>query len=99
MHMATTCYNPHRNLERSRQRRNVVIRQMEKYGFINQDEAELAIASDLQTNYSVQAGSRGSAAYFREYIRLELAELLRTQDALDGKTYNLYRSEERRGGK
>src|SRR5690625_3935652 len=87
---ATTWYNPHRNPESSRQRRNVVIRQMEKYGFINQDEAELAIASDLQTNFSVQAGSRGSAAYFREYIRLELAELLRTREALDGKTYNLY---------
>src|SRR5690625_5136706 len=63
---------------------------MEKDAFSNQDGAELAIAADLQTNYSVQAGSRGSAAYFREYIRLELAELLRTREALDGKTDNLY---------
>lgn len=87
---ATTWYNPHRNPKSSTERRNVVIRQMEKYGFINQEEADTAIATELETNYSVQAGSLGSAAYFREYIRLELAELLKTQEPLDGKSYNLY---------
>lgn len=87
---ATTWYNPHRNPESSRERRNIVIRQMEKYEFINQDEADAAIAAKLETNYSVQAGSQGSAAYFREHIRLELAELLRTQEPLDGESYNLY---------
>ena len=45
---ATTFYNPHRNPERSLQRRNVVLRQMEKNDFIASDVADKAVSESLK---------------------------------------------------
>lgn len=52
---ATTFYNPYRNPERSVQRRNVVIRQMEKYDFISADVAEEAMSEPLKLSYNRSA--------------------------------------------
>ena len=62
-------YNPLRNGEIALARRNVVIGQMERYGYISRDVADsvkmLPITLDLQQD----SHSTGLATYFREYIR------------------------------
>lgn len=86
---ATTFYNPHRNPERSVARRNVVIHQMERYGFISPEIAENALQEELTVSYNRADLSDGLAPYFREHLRNELRTVF-DQPALDGKTYNLY---------
>lgn len=87
---ATSWYNPYRNPDRSERRRNVVLRQMEKYGMISPDEAYEAIDRPLMTDYRRTTASEGPAAYFREHLRMELQQILNNQPADDGKKYNLY---------
>jgi len=87
---ATTFYNPHRNPERSVLRRNIVIRQMERYEFITSEMATDALEEPLNVNYNRNDLSDGLAPYFREHLRSELSATLRNQTALDGKKYNLY---------
>jgi len=83
-------YNPYRQPERSVNRRNLVIRQMEKYGKITPDESAKYIQKPLETLYNRITENEGPAPYFREHLRGELQQLLSTIPALDGKMYNLY---------
>ncbi|TVQ01232.1 MAG: penicillin-binding protein [Balneolaceae bacterium] len=87
---ATSWYNPHRNPESALQRRNVVIRQMERYGKISAEIADIAVNMPISTNYSLITTSDGPAPYFREHLRQELARILKDYPALDDKKYNLY---------
>lgn len=87
---ATSWYNPHRNPNSALQRRNVVIRQMERYGKISPEIADATVEISVSTNYSLITTSDGPAPYFREHLRLELTRILNQFEALDGKKYNLY---------
>ncbi len=63
-------YNPRRFLERSRNRRNVVLAQMQKYGYITMEEMKAAQKEPLDiSNFHVQDHKEGMAPYFREYLR------------------------------
>jgi penicillin-binding protein 1A len=86
---ATTFYNPHRNPERSELRRNVVIRQMERYGMIASALADSAASEPLITDYNRTAITEGIAPYFREHLRGELRRILESEPALDENTYHL----------
>ncbi len=66
---APTWYSPIRNPERSKKRRNVVLTQMYKYGFINKEVYDSTKALPLVTHYSVASHTSGIATYFREYLR------------------------------
>ncbi len=86
---ATTYYNPHRNPDRSEHRRNVVIRQMEKYEMITKETADLAVAEPLITDYSRRTNRNNSASYFQEHLVSQVLEILNNRPALDGETYDL----------
>jgi penicillin-binding protein 1A len=66
---APTWYSPIRNPERSKKRRNVVLGQMYKYGFISKEVYDSTKALPLVTHYSVASHTSGIATYFREYLR------------------------------
>ncbi len=87
---ATSWYNPRRNPESAIQRRNLVISQMARYGFITAEESELARRMPISTNYNRLTGSEGPAPYFREHLRQEVTRLLRNTPSLDGNAYNIY---------
>lgn len=56
--------------ERSRERRNVVLSQMNKAGFLSKAEMEAAQATPLDmSRFHVTTHKEGSAPYFREYLR------------------------------
>ena len=89
---APTKYSPRRNPNASLNRRNTVLSQMEKYKFIEKDQFDSirAIPIDI-SRYKMQHHATGSATYFREYLRLYLAEWCRENPKPDGTYYDIYK--------
>lgn len=65
----SSLYNPLRRPERTKERRNVVLVQMEKAGFLGEAETDSLQATDLVLNYHKVDHKVGQATYFREYLR------------------------------
>lgn len=62
-------FNPRRFNERTRERRNVVIGQMERAGHLTSAEAEALKKEPLVLKYRKVDHKEGPAPYFREYLR------------------------------
>ena len=62
-------YNPVRNAERSKARRNVVISQMQKAGYLTREQADSCKADTLKLNFRRADHKDGAGAYFREFLR------------------------------
>lgn len=63
-------FNPKSHLQRCEERRNVVVGQMVKSGYLTQQQADSVISEPLNIdNYKVQNHSTGIATYFRERLR------------------------------
>ncbi len=62
-------YNPVRYNERSRGRRNVVLDQMRKAGYITEAQRDSLQALPLKLKYNRVDHKEGLATYFREYLR------------------------------
>ena len=71
---APTWFSPVRNPERSRDRRNTVLGQMEKYGYITESELDSLKTLPIDmSGFRLQDHTSGVATYFREYLRSVLA--------------------------
>ncbi len=88
---APTYYSPKRNPERCTNRRNIVLRQMNKYGFINKEELEEAKEKDLVLNYKSISESTGLARYFQQYIKEEFEEWAEKNPKENGDLYHIKR--------
>ncbi len=62
-------FNPVRHNERVRGRRNVVLDQMRKAGYITAEECDSLQALPLVLKYTRVDHNEGTATYFREYLR------------------------------
>ena len=62
-------FNPVRNPERSRDRRNVVLMQMVKAGYITEADYDKYSKQPLTLKFHVADHKEGLAQYFREYLR------------------------------
>ena len=69
---APSRFNPARNPDRSRKRRNWVLRQMAKAGYISQTELRQDTAKAIVLHYSVENASKGLAPYFRTEVAKSL---------------------------
>lgn len=87
---ATTAYNPRRNPERSRERRNVVLAQMVKYGKLDSLVFDSVSQLPIELKFRTEAHDEGLATYFRAELRGELEKLLADLKGPDGESYNLY---------
>lgn len=65
----SVAYNPLRNEESALKRRNVVISQMERYGYISRVVADSVSQLPLGLDLREDSHNTGLATYFREYIR------------------------------
>ena len=65
-------YNPVRHPERATGRRNTVLGQMEKYGYIDEATRDSVAAIPLELKYSSVDHKQGMAPYLREYLRVTL---------------------------
>jgi penicillin-binding protein 1A len=88
---APTRYSPIRNPEQSLARRNFVISQMSKYGFISQKDRDSLRAIPIELNFNVQDHNFGPATYFRESLRLLLSK--RNPDPRAYYNYSTYRED------
>ncbi|MEO5980426.1 MAG: transglycosylase domain-containing protein [Chryseolinea sp.] len=87
---ATHRYNPRIYPERSKQRRDVVLAQMEKYKFITAAECKTYQEKPLILKYHRLSQNEGLAPYFRSYIKTELMLWCREHQKPDGSPYNIY---------
>ena len=75
-------YNPVRHPERCRERRNVVLGQMLKAGYLTEEQYGKLAAEPLGLNFHVADHKDGIATYFREFLRLYM-----TMDKPERKDY------------
>ncbi len=65
-------YNPLRRPELTHKRRNIVLSQMLKYNYIEQNQYDSLKLLPLGLNYQKVDHKEGQATYFREYLRITL---------------------------
>jgi penicillin-binding protein 1A len=82
---APTYYSPVLNPNNSIKRRNVVLSQMVKYGWLPKEEYQKLSKKPLKLNYTPDSGKEGMANYFHEAVSKYLQDWLREND------YDLYR--------
>jgi penicillin-binding protein 1A len=85
---APSYYSPRRYPERAMARRNVVLQQMEKYGFLSAEEMEKA-KGPLELKYQTPKKNSSITTYFQEYVEREFNEWAKDNPAPDGHIYNL----------
>ena len=87
----SSLYNPLRNPEGVKNRRNVVLSQMQKYDFISKQLKDSLQATPLEFKYTPQGHVEGLATYFREYARAFMADWTKNNPKSDGTNFNIYR--------
>src|SRR5690606_37865313 len=88
---ASHYYNPRVFPDRSRLRRDVVLQQMQKYGYLDKEAVEAAKLQDVVLDYQSFSHDQGLAPYFREQLRKDVMAILDTLSAKNGEPYNIYR--------
>lgn len=84
-------FNPRLNVQRSQERRNVVLNQMFKYGYIDEKAYKTYKNEALKLNYRSFKHDLGVAPYFREQVKKELAIILDSIKKPNGAAYDLYK--------
>jgi penicillin-binding protein 1A len=87
---APSYYSPVFNPENSLRRRNTVIGQMNRYGFISDAEYDSLIQLPIELDYKVANQNQGSATYFREIIKADLIRWTKENLKPDGTPYDLF---------
>ncbi|MFN2262549.1 MAG: transglycosylase domain-containing protein, partial [Psychroflexus sp.] len=85
---ANHSYNPRLFPERSQLRRDVVITQMLKYGYISSGKANSAMSNKIELNYSNEDPYQ--EVYFVELVKNRVEQILDSIEKPNGKSYNLY---------
>ncbi|MEY2904767.1 MAG: hypothetical protein RJA52_783, partial [Bacteroidota bacterium] len=88
---ANTAYNPVRNPDRALSRRNIVIGQLYKFGYISAEEKDSLVKKPLELNYRDENTSRSFAGYLKSHLQPEVQKVLKTLKKENGGQYDLYR--------
>ena len=90
----SSLYNPreHRNPEGTKNRRNVALSQMERYGFITEAVKDSLQKLDLGLRYTPQSHRDGMATYFRAYLQGFMKKWVndKANRKPDGSKYSIY---------
>ena len=86
---ANTRYNPVRNPKSSLARRNIVLLQMAKYGYLRPSEADSLRQLPIQLDYHREADGEGLATYFREHLRQEVKRMIKGKKNEYGEPYDV----------
>ncbi|MBG6063579.1 penicillin-binding protein 1A [Flavobacterium sp. CG_9.1] len=84
-------YNPIRNPEGVKNRRNVVLLQMEKGKIISNEEKERLQSLPIKLNFKLETHKDGTATYFREYLRDYMKKWAEENKKSDGSDYDIYK--------
>lgn len=87
---APTRFSPVSNPDKSLERRNVVLFQMQRYNFLTREEYDSLKALPVELDYQTEDHNFGMATHFREVLRGELLKWCKEHVKADGTPYNLY---------
>lgn len=88
---ANYSYNPRVFPVAARERRNIVLGQMERNNYIASAEAERLKLLPIKLNYKKLDENTGHAPYFREVLKDEINVALKGLTNPDGENYDIYR--------
>ena len=86
----SSLYNPIRREELVKNRRNTVLGQMAKYGYISETEKDSIQQLKMNLNFNPESHREGLATYFRMYLQRWLNNWVKDNPKPDGKKYNIY---------
>jgi penicillin-binding protein 1A len=85
-------FNPNRFHDRAEGRRNTVLQQMKKYGYLTAEACDSLQKIPLKLNFHPEDHNEGLAPYFREYLRdVFLKKWCEEHRKPDGTKYDIYR--------
>ncbi|MCG9791964.1 penicillin-binding protein 1A [Flavobacterium algicola] len=84
-------YNPVRNPQGVKNRRNVVLAQMEKAKMITKEQKLKYQALPITLNFKLESHREGIATYFREYLRDYMKKWAADNKKADGSDYDIYK--------
>ncbi len=84
-------YNPVKNIEGVTNRRNVVLKQMEKAEIITEAQKLKLQSLPIKLNFKLESHKDGTATYFREYLREYMKKWVEDNKKPDGSDYNIYK--------
>ncbi len=87
----SSLYNPIRNPEGVKNRRDVVLGQMEKAKVITASQRAQLKALPIKLDFHLQTHKDGTATYFREYLRDFMKKWAQENKKPDGSDYDIYR--------
>ena len=87
----STLYNPVRNPQGVKNRRNVVLAQMEKSRMISTAEKLKYQELPISLNFKLESHREGTATYFREYLRDYMKKWAEDNKKADGSDYDIYK--------
>ncbi len=87
---ANHSYNPRLFPERSQLRRDVVLQQMVKYGYLSAHRSNQTMSQPIIMDYQHFNHDLGLAPYFREEVKKELINILEKHKKPDSSTYDIY---------
>ena len=86
----TGAYSPINHPKKSLKRRNVVINQLERNGYLTEEQKNKLQKLPLKIKYHKEGSNEGTATYFREQLRQDVDAILKQFKKEDGTPYNLY---------
>ncbi|WP_288954568.1 transglycosylase domain-containing protein, partial [uncultured Polaribacter sp.] len=87
----SSLYNPLRREERVKQRRNVVLKQMNRSEFITLQEKDSLQKLELGLDIHREGHSDGYATYFRTHLQKVLRKWVKENPKPNGEQYNIFR--------
>ncbi|MBD3629150.1 transglycosylase domain-containing protein [Cyclobacterium sp.] len=87
---APSYYSPVYNPENSTRRRNTVLSQMNKYGYISTSQYDSISKLPIELEYNVESHNEGLATYFREVVKADLIQWTKENLKADGSNYDLF---------
>ena len=84
-------YNPVKNPQGVKNRRNVVLSQMEKGKIITKEQKEKLQNEPIILHFKLESHREGTATYFREYLRDYMKKWVDENKKPDGSDYDIYK--------
>ena len=89
---APTTYSPVLHPDRCKERRDVVLSQMNRYGYLSDDDLEKYKAKPIDmSRYTPQSHNEGLAPYLREYVRNYMKDWCKHHRKPNGEYYDVHR--------
>lgn len=84
-------FNPVRRIEKATERRNVVLKQMNRNDYLSERAKDSLQKTPLTLHFTPDTHNDGIATYYREYLRDFMKKWVKENPKPDGTEYNIYR--------